>query len=62
MEWPNSEGEATLIIFDAGGRFVKTEMAGMEGKYMTDISGLKAGIYTLRIQTEQKVWIAKFVK
>ncbi|MEJ5307110.1 MAG: FG-GAP-like repeat-containing protein [candidate division WOR-3 bacterium] len=57
----NTKGRGVLVIYDISGREIIREGRDMLGEYKTDISGLKNGIYFVKLQTGSKTITRKIV-
>jgi hypothetical protein len=57
----NTKGRGVLVIYDISGRGIIREERDMLGEYKTDISGLKNGIYFVKLQTGSKTITRKIV-
>lgn len=57
----NTKGRGVLVIYDISGREIIREERDMLGEYKTDISGLKNGIYFVKLQTGSKTITRKIV-
>ncbi len=62
IKWSGTQsGNAQITVFDLNGQ-VRKQTQITEQEQSINISGLKAGIYLIRVETDEKSLIGKFVK
>lgn len=54
------KGHATVFIFDLSGKLLYSDMA--DENHSVRIDHLKAGLYMLRVLSDQRIWEQKFIK
>jgi hypothetical protein len=62
IQIPKQIQSAKLEIYDLSGRIIQTETLSNESIYQLDVEGLRSGFYTLRLISEEGIYVGKFVK